>query len=358
MGNRKQTITRRQFIKASAQDAGILVVGGIVAASSESLARAASSGKDANPFAYDVGRLRKTDPKLIQYEQAGQFRSPYPEPHRIAAGPDDRLYIAAGNYVSVVDREGARVNELALPGPARCVAVAGDGTVYAGVRDHIEVFDRKGQRVAAWESLGKKSWLSGLAVSDKDVFAADAGNRVILRYDRSGKLVGRIGEKNKDRNSPGLVVPSPYLDVKLARDGLLRVNNPGRHRIEAYTFDGDLEFFWGKPSAAIEGFCGCCNPVGLALLPDGRYVTCEKGLPRVKIYSKEGAFECVVAGTESFSENWQKCSPSDCTTGGLDAAVDSSGRVYSLDVVESNVRIMARKKESPAASGTRAGAQG
>jgi hypothetical protein len=358
MRNRNRTITRRQFIKESAQDAGILAVSGATIAASAQLGFAASAGKDANPFAYDVGRLRKTDPKLIHYEQVGQFRSPYPEPHRIAAGPDDRFYIAAGNYVSVVDREGARVSEIALPGPARCLAVAGDGTIYAGLRDHVEVFDRQGQRVAAWESPGKKTWLTGLAVGDKDVFAADAGNRVVLRYDKTGKLIGRIGEKNKERNIPGLIVPSPYLDVKLARDGLLRVNNPGRYRVEAYTANGDLEFSWGRPSAAIEGFCGCCNPVGLALLPDGRYVTCEKGLPRVKIYSKEGVFECVVAGPESFSENWQKCSPSDCTTGGLDAAVDAGERIYVLDVVEANVRIMARKKEAPSASATKAGVQG
>ena len=49
----------------------------------------------------------------------------------------------------------------------------------------------------------------------------------MLRYDKSGKLAGRIGEKNKERNIPGLIVPSPYLDVVLARDGLLRVNNTG-----------------------------------------------------------------------------------------------------------------------------------
>jgi hypothetical protein len=346
MRKRKHAITRRQFIKASAQDAGLLALGTVAFAASGTSARAANSGTQANPFAYDVSRLRKTDPKLIQYEQVGQFRSPYPEPHRIAAGPEDRFYIAAGNYVTIVDREGVRLSELALPGPARCVAVANDGTVYAGVRDHVEVFDRKGTRTATWESLGQRAWLSGLAVGDKEVFAADSGNRVVLRYDRSGKLVGRIGEKNKDRNVPGFVLPSAYLDVKLGPDGLLRVNNTGRHRVEAYTPQGDLEFFWGKPSMAIEGFCGCCNPVGLALLPDGRYITSEKGLPRVKIYSKEGAFECVVAGPESFSENWQKCSPSDCTTGGLDAAVDSAGRIYVLDIVEANVRIMARKKQA------------
>jgi hypothetical protein len=346
MKNRNQIITRRHFLKETAGGAGILAVGGGSFAASVGLARGASVGKDPNPFAYDVERLRKTDPKLIHYEQAGHFAGLNPDPRRIVIGPEDRVYIAAGNSVSVLDREGKRLNDIGLGTAARCVAVAGDGTIYAGVRDHVEVFDPKGKRLATWESPGKRTWFTGLAVGEKDVFAADAGNRVVLRYDQSGKLTGRIGEKNKERNIPGLIMPSPYLDVKLARDGLLRVNNTGRHRVEAYTPSGDLEFSWGKPTAAIEGFCGCCNPVGLAMLPDGRYVTCEKGLPRVKVYSPEGAFESVVAGPESFVENAKATfvkGTEDCRLGGLDAAVDSQRRIYILDLVANDVRVMKRK---------------
>ena len=121
-----------------------------------------------------------------------------------------------------------------------------DGTVYAGARDHVEVFDAKGKRLATWESPGKRTWFTGLAVGENDVFAADAGNRVVLRYDKSGKLAGRIGEKNKERNIPGLIMPSPYLDVKLARDGLLRLNNTGRHRVEAYTAERRPGVFVGQ----------------------------------------------------------------------------------------------------------------
>ena len=346
MKNQDQSITRRRFLKETAGGVGLLAVGSGSFAASLGLARAASAGKDANPFAYDVGRFGKTDPKLIHYEQAGRFPGPKPDPCRIAIGPEDRVYIAAGNYVTVLDRDGARVSEIALATAARCVAVAGDGTIYAGVRDRVEVFDSKGRSLATWESPGKRTWFTGLAVGENDVFAADAGNRVVLRYDKSGKLAGRIGEKNKERNVPGIIMPSPYLDVKLARDGLLRLNNTGRHRVEAYPPSGDLESSWGKPSAGIEGFCGCCNPIGLAMLPDGRCVTCEKGLPRVKVYSHEGVFESVVAGPETFPENAKATfvkGAEDCRLGGLDAAVDSQQRIYILDLVTSDVRVMKRK---------------
>ena len=291
-------------------------------------------------------RLRKTDPKLIHYEQVGHFTGPNPDPRRIVIGPEDRVYIAAGSSVSVLDRDGMRINDIGLGAAARCVAVAGDGTVYAGTRDHVDVFDPNGKRLATWDSPGKGTWFTGLAVGENDVFAADAGRRVVLRYDKSGKLAGRIGEKNKERNIPGLIMPSPYLDVKLGRDGLLRVNNTGRHRVETYNPSGDLELSWGKPSYAIEGFCGCCNPVGLALLPDGRCVTCEKGLPRVKVYSTEGIFESVVAGAESFVENAKATfvkGTEDCRLGGLDAAVDSQHRIYVLDLVANDVRVMKHK---------------
>jgi hypothetical protein len=346
MKNRNRTITRRRFLKETAGGAGMLAVGSGSFAVSAGLARGGSAGQEPNPFAYDVERLRKTDPKLIHYEQAGHFPGPNPDPRRIAIGPEDRVYIAAGDSVSVLDREGTRVNDIGLGAAARCVAVAGDGTLYAGVRDHVEVFDRQGKRLATWDSPGQRTWFTGLAAGENDVFAADAGNRVVLRYDKTGKVAGRIGEKNKERNIPGLIMPSPYLDVKLARDGLLRVNNTGRHRVETYTPSGDLEFSWGKASAAIEGFCGCCNPVGLALLPDGRCVTCEKGLPRVKVYSPEGVFESVVAGPESFVENAKATfvkGGEDCRLGGLDAAVDSQQRIYILDLVANDVRVMKRK---------------
>jgi hypothetical protein len=256
------------------------------------------------------------------------------------------LYIATRDGVDVLDREGGRLQSIGISEPARCVAVADDGTLYVGLRERIEVFDRQGQRATAWESPGPKAWLTGLAVAESVVYAADSGSRVVWRYDRTGKRASRVAEKSAERKAPGLIVPSPYLDVALGRDGLLRVNNPGRHCVESYTAAGDLELSWGEPSAAIQGFCGCCNPIGLALLPDGRCVTCEKGLPRVKVYSAMGTFECVVAGPETFPENGKARSVqalSDGSIGGLDAAVDSDGRIYILDLVAEDVRVMKRK---------------
>jgi hypothetical protein len=328
---------RREFFGVVTKTAAILGLAGA--------ARAGATGAGTpNPFAYDVSRFQKTDPKLIAYEEVTRWPVPRKEARRLAIGPDDRLYVCAGNYITALSRAGQPGLELELTGPACCAAVAADGTIFAGLRDHIEVFDAKGARAARWESPDPKTWFTGLAADGTNVFAADAVKLAVLRYDRDGKIAGRIGQKDAARNVPGLVVPSPFLDVIIHRDGLLRVNNPGRHQVEAYTFDGSLEGAWGKPTAATEGFCGCCNPIGLAALADGRIVTCEKGIPRVKIYSAAGEFESVVAGAETFPENALACNDlNDCIHGGIDAAVDSGGRIYILDLVAGNVRVMQHK---------------
>jgi len=338
-------LSRRQFLNQSIRGASACVAGGVALAT---LARAAKAGGDSsvNPFSYDVERASRVDPGLIKYEQVKRLSGLAREPRRIAAGPGDSLYIATSTGVDILHRTGAKLAQISTASAARCVAAAEDGTVYIGLRTHVEVFDRQGRQLSTWEAPTKKTWFTGLCVGANDVFAADSANRVVFRYDRSGKLAGRIGEKSQERNIPGLIVPSPYLDVKLGLDGLLRVNNPGRHSVQVFTPAGDLEFSWGKPSLAVDGFCGCCNPVGLALFSDGRCVTCEKGVPRVKVYSAERSFESVVAGPELFRENGrpgQVSDRSDGTLGGLDATVDSQGNVYILDLVAGDVRVMKPK---------------
>ena len=145
------------------------------------------------------------------------------------------------------------------------------------------------------------------------------------------------------------MIPSPYFDLAIGSDGLLRVVNPGRHRIEAYTFNGDLEFWWGKPSPNVEGFCGCCNPVNFVILADGSFVTCEKGLVRVKVYNEEGDFIGVVASPEQLikSSDTKICQiPANCQVGGFDLAVDNQQRILVLDTLRNVIRIFTKTREN------------
>ncbi len=319
-----------------------VIVGVLVVVKLDVTGRSGSGlGKE---YVYDVSKYAKIDPTLIIYEGSKEnIITGFEESRAIAVGADGEIYIAGDNSVSIINGKTIKFAD-----EPRCLAVTGDGKIYVGLKEHIEVYDINGERSARWKSLGEKAVLTSIAVWEKNVFVADAGNRVVVRYDTAGNVINFIGRKDKDRNVPGFVIPSAYFDLAVSKDGLLRVANPGRQRIEAYTFDGDFEFSWGHSSVSVEGFCGCCNPVNFTILDDGGFVTSEKGLTRVKLYDSDGGFMGVVAGPEQFGGDvpWSVCNfPSECAKGGFDVAADKAGRVYVLDTIKNIVRVFTKKEK-------------
>jgi streptogramin lyase len=295
---------------------------------------ARNTGKLGPEFTYDLTALKKVDPALVHYAESGAIAAGMETPRAVALGPDGRLLVAGDERIGAFE-DGKAAGGFAVGGPPHCLAAGPDGTVYVGLKDRVEVYGADGNRRAAWNPLGDRSYTTGLAVGETDVFVADAGGRVLWRFDPEGKVLARIGEKNEEKHAEGLLIPSPYCDVALGPEGMLWLTNPGRRRVENYTYDGSYRFAWGKASMRIEGFCGCCNPTHLAIGPDGRFFTSEKGLPRVKRYDPQGDFECVVAPPKAFADG----------TTGLDLAVDSAGRVLVLDPHRRAVRIFEPKKD-------------
>ncbi len=169
--------------------------------------------------------------------------------------------------------------------------------------------------------LDATSMATGLVVEDADadghpdeVLVADWRGRCVWRFDGDGNLLNKIGKIDKDNGTQttamapvdlpefqGFAIPSPYFDVAVTPDGLVRVTNPGYHRVEGFTADGYREASFGVVGERLDQFCGCCNPIHLATLPDGRLVTVEKGLQRIKIYAANGKLEEVVAGPNDFA---------------------------------------------------------
>ncbi|NLY02988.1 MAG: hypothetical protein GXY83_43605 [Rhodopirellula sp.] len=307
-------------------------------------------------FDYSLETFKTVDPSLILYRQAGELPLEMSAARAVAVGPEDRIYVVGDQKVVVYNADGTKHAEIILEESPRCLAVGGaehdpPGRILVGMRDHVEVYAPDGKRQAVWERLGEKAVLTSIAVADAagepDVFVADAGNRIVLRYDSSGKRLAEIGRLDREQRIRGFIIPSPYFDVAVTPDGLLRAVNPGMHRIEAYTFDGHFEepLAWGKAALAVEGFCGCCNPANMAVLPGGGYVTGEKGIPRVKVYGADGAFVGVVAGpdllapTMTITEETRE----DHELAVVDVAADSRGRVLVLDPAARKVRIFERR---------------
>ncbi|MHC5083639.1 MAG: NHL repeat-containing protein [Planctomycetota bacterium] len=299
-------------------------------------------------YSYEIEKYAKIDPALIAYEQvADLIKLDFKQTRAMAVGADDKLYVVGDEKMAIYVPPISVPMEIELNAEPTCIHVDADGTMFVGIANQVIVMDSMGVETARWSLPETDSILTSIATDKENVFVADAVNKVVWRYDRKGQVTGMIGQKDEDRNIPGFVIPSPYFDVAMASDGLLRVVNPGRHWIEAYTVDGHREWYWGTASVGVKGFSGCCNPVNFAILPDGGFVTAEKGLVRVKTYDAEGEFESVVAGPDQLGwiEPVRVCNtPDECQTKGFDVAVDSQGRIYVLDTVRNVIRIFTKKE--------------
>lgn len=209
----------------------------------------------------------------------------------------DRLWVGSSDGAVGLDLSGRIQARLRVPAGTRALAAdPTPGVYYAALTDRVVRISGQGAQRTEWVSPGQRALLTALACDGKFVYAADAGQRVVWQYDQStGALAARLGLRDPDRDIPGFIIPSPYFSIAMAPDGLLRVVNPGRHSIEAYTAEGHLETRWGRASWDIDGFVGCCNPSYLAVMGDGRFVTSEKGIRRIKVYDAQGRFEAVVA---------------------------------------------------------------
>lgn len=289
--------------------------------------RSVDSGR---PVRLDLSGLKQTDPALVVRAELQVFKPQISNLMALAVGRDDAIYVGSlSGDVEILDADGVRVADFAVGRPVRCLAVAPEGAILAGVEDHVEVFSGDGRREAVWPSPDEKTALTSLAVSSNFVFAADYVNRIVWRFDRSGGLSGRIGDRDNGRRRAGFVVPSPFFDLAVAPDGSLWAANPGEHRLEHFTAAGEFLSAWGRAGLAADEFCGCCNPSHFAIMPDGMFVTSEKRIVRVKLYDRTGVFKGVLCGQEAWSPE----------TTGLDLAADSRGRILVLDPPANAIRV-------------------
>jgi hypothetical protein len=287
-----------------------------------------------NPFAYDIQSYEESGAELVLYSEEGRIPIALPWVSGIAVGPDDGIYVSGSDSVLIFENDGTPRFSFNTEGPVRCLAVDKNNVMYLGMGDHVEVYDPKGKKQAHWESLGEQAIITSITISTKNVFIADAGNKIVWKFDRSCSNLQRIGGKDEAKDIPGFIIPSPYFDVAIDPDGFLWAANTGHHSLENYSADGNFRSSWGEYGMEIQGFGGCCNPSHFAILEDGSFVTSEKGLPRVKVYNRIGYLVSVVAPTEKFTEG----------TVGLDLAVDSAQKIYVLDPMQKLVRIFVKKK--------------
>jgi len=287
--------TRRQMLKATAAGMGAISLGLPMLSGCKN--------DDAVPesYRYDITEAAKIDPTLITWRQVE---------HDLDLGGAADLFVDPWHLWVL---QGAAVHLLSLQAwgtrqtwplsqPGTAFAPRSDGLLVA-VRDHVERLVQ-GETVERWPSLGDRAHITSITVDGDDLYIADAGNRQVIRY-RGPDEVYRLD---------GFLVPSPYFDVAV-HAGQLWVANVGKHQLECYDATGERVRSFGRTGFAIDAFCGCCNPCHFIVLPDGRFVTAEKGLHRVKVLKPDGTLDGVVAGAGQLGidTNSPICMTPDCS---------------------------------------------
>jgi hypothetical protein len=297
-------------------------------------------------FVYDISKYETTSPELLLYNPGDHIKTGFERAKRIAAMPGGKFAVAGDRAVKIFTAAGVEQSEFPIKGAPHCMLVAGKGgdadEIIIGTAKNFTVYDFNGKE--KWDSgeLPRRTYLTSIAANDDTLFLADGGNRKVLICDRkTGKVRDQFGEKDDEKNNPGFSVPSPYFDLTVAADGNLRVVNPGRLRVETYSPDGHFQSSWGGPGMKIDRFCGCCNPVYFTMMPNGDFITSEKGLTRVNIYNSQGEFKGAVAGPDILVDDKEiaKQACADCSVGaGFDVAIEQSGRILVLDPFRMVVR--------------------
>lgn len=242
-------------------------------------------------------------------------REVFSEPVGIAIDKNKTVYIAdrGDKKVKKFTAGGEFITEWKTLYIPRAIAVDESGNVYVAemssiTQGLIEKFNSEGKLIKKWTYPGE--FVGGVAVSKNFLYLGNNSRRSIDKFTLEGELVKSFGK---------FAVCCGYLDVAVDSEENIYVAELGAHRVVKYDRNGNLIKTWGKPGTTDGTFCGCCNPINIAVGPDGVF-TSEKSLPRIQKFTKEGEF-VTSFGQGAFS--------SGCSW--LDIAVSHDGIVFAVD---------------------------
>jgi len=240
----------------------------------------------------------------------------------VAVGPGDRIHALGDGEVRVFEASGEPVLSWKAPDGALCLEAGADQRVYIGMPGRVAICDPRGNAVGGFAvgDARRPAFVTSIRVYRNEILAGDADARFIRRFDTGGKPLGTIGTQSKTGN---FMLPNRSLDFDVDAKGVVRVADSGRHRVSSWALDGSpLGFFGRFGQFKLEDFVGCCNPVNVAVAPDGKIVTAEKVAARLKVFEPDGRLLAVI-GPGPFDPM--------CTF--IHLAVDAKGRILAADPV-------------------------
>lgn len=237
------------------------------------------------------------------------------------------LLVGGGNYIAAYS-----INDLSLVWNIETekeifALEIDDLHIYASLGESIFIYDLNGQFIEEWGPYDEGAYITSISSNADLVAFADAGNRMVFVLNKEGALKSLFGQPGNQ-----FLVPSPYFDLKFIDNNTLAIANPGKRQIEYRTLKGEIIEVFGEEGIGLKEFCGCCNPSHFTFLPDGKFVTAEKGLNRIKVLDDKGSLVELVSNSNLFKASVP-----------LDLAASSSSIIYGANGADSKVYIFKRK---------------
>jgi hypothetical protein len=245
----------------------------------------------------------------------------------IAVDAADRIYVLSDGQIAIFSPGGDFVRKWKAPEGATCLAVNPDKKVWIGIPGRVAFYDNEGKFLGGFSvgEAGKPASITSIKAVHNEILIADAAARNVRRYNLEGKQTGSFGTKGQ----PGFMLPNRSFDIAVDSQGLIWATDPGRHRVSSWNSEGVRIRHFGKfGQQNVEDFVGCCNPVNLAIAPDGKIITGEKVKARVKVFNADGKLLALI-GPEHFDQK----------AAHLYLAVDSKGRIIIADPVRLEIKI-------------------
>ena len=249
----------------------------------------------------------------------------------LAVGPRDAVHALGDDEVRVFEAGGRLARTWKAPEKATCLGVASDGRTAVGSPGRVDLYNDAGVRISGFAAgtRDKPAEVTAVRLVRDEVLVADAAARIIRRYGLRGNELGVIGAANK---TGGFMLPNRSLDFDVDAFAVVYATDTGRHQVTSWTLDGTMVASFGRfGMARPEDFVGCCNPVNVAVAPDGSIVTAEKVAARVKVFGKDRSLLAVI-GPEHFDPM--------CLH--IHVAVDSTGRIVTADPERRTIAVFGR----------------
>lgn len=203
-------------------------------------------------------------------------------PAKIQSQLGDTLGQFTGGYAHVGLRFGSEGIGPGLFTDARSIGVDGEGNIYVGEYggSRIQAFDASGKFLTQWNAGGKKTYLSGMAVSRQGTVYAVVGGKISRYAGATGNALGEVeytGEADyfedltltADGNLVGVVGGEDLIRLDPKGQELLNVHAA----ISSISEDSELD-----TKVAVDGSgniyaLGTFNDAVFKFTPEGRFVT-------------------------------------------------------------------------------------